>query len=456
MGGASTSDPTAFRRWVVSMMMRWYSSPRVRDRRRRRFERKRRRAGEPHRVEYYHQVEDPYSHLAAQVLRRFVDAYDVEVVPHLVGPPPGASAPEPELLLPYSQHDCELVAPHFNLEFPVGATPPDDARIALANRIVARAGADAFAEVAVEVGKALWSHDRGALEAVADSEGMASPTVTKSRLDAGNARRKTLGHYSGAMFYYGGEWYWGVDRLYHLENRLIELGFRRTAGREPLVQRPPVEFGPLKDDGSLTLEIFPSVRSPYSSIVFDESVALAERCGVKHVTRPVLPMVMRGAPVTFAKGRYIFFDTAREAEIRGKRWGHGYDPIGGPVRNAFALFPWAEKQGRGDALVSAFLRMAWYEGVNTNTIKGLRRVVEAAGLDWSEAKQHLQDADWESVVEDNRLAMYDRGIWGVPSYRLLDGDGDCLLSIWGQDRLWLVSRAIQEKLGEGQRSAAGE
>ena len=22
------------------------------------------------------------------------------------------------------------------------------------------------------------------------------------------------------MFHYGGEWYWGVDRLYHLEQRL--------------------------------------------------------------------------------------------------------------------------------------------------------------------------------------------------------------------------------------------
>ena len=29
---------------------------------------------------------------------------------------------------------------------------------------------------------------------------------------------------SGAMFHYGGEWYWGVDRLYLLERRLAELG----------------------------------------------------------------------------------------------------------------------------------------------------------------------------------------------------------------------------------------
>ena len=40
------------------------------------------------------------------------------------------------------------------------------------------------------------------------------------RLDSGTAHRAELKHYSGAMFYYGKEWYWGVDRLYHLEKRL--------------------------------------------------------------------------------------------------------------------------------------------------------------------------------------------------------------------------------------------
>ncbi len=36
-----------------------------------------------------------------------------------------------------------------------------------------------------------------------------------------------LKHYSGAMFYYGQEWYWGVDRLHYLEQRLSELGVDR-------------------------------------------------------------------------------------------------------------------------------------------------------------------------------------------------------------------------------------
>jgi hypothetical protein len=39
--------------------------------------------------------------------------------------------------------------------------------------------------------------------------------------------------------------------------------------------------------------------------------------------------------------------------------------------------------------------------------------------------------------------MYDGGLWGVPSYRLIDAKGDVQLEIWGQDRLWLVAQEIR-------------
>ena len=53
---------------------------------------------------------------------------------------------------------------------------------------------------------------------------------------------------------------------------------------------------------------------------------------------------------------------------------------------------------------------------------------EAAGLDWSEAQHHLGEAGWEDILEENRLAMYDAGLWGVPSFRLLGPDGEQLLA----------------------------
>ena len=225
------------------------------------------------------------------------------------------------------------------------------------------------------------------------------------------------------MLHYGGEWYWGADRLYHLENRLIDLGARKDDADELLCPRPEIEFGPLRDDGSLTFEIYPSLRSPYTSLIFDLAVELAERTGVRMVMRPVLPMVMRGVPATRQKGFYIFTDAAREARALGLEWGRVHDPIGNPVRNGYSLYPWAVKQGKGTELLSSFLRAAFFDGVNTNNDRGMQKVVENAGLSWEEARSVMGNRDWEDELEENRLAMYGLGLWGVPSFRLLDADG---------------------------------
>ena len=85
-------------------------------------------------------------------------------------------------------------------------------------------------------------------------------------------------------------------------------------------------------------------------------------------------------------------------------------------------------------------------GVNTNNARGLRKVVEAAGLDWAAAQAHRQDDDWQALLEDNRLAMYGEGLWGVPSFRLLDPTGEPVLATWGQDRLWLVAHTLRDAL----------
>jgi 2-hydroxychromene-2-carboxylate isomerase len=73
-------------------------------------------------------------------------------------------------------------------------------------------------------------------------------------------------------------------------------------------------------------------------------------------------------------------------------------------------------------------------------------VVEAAGLDWGAAQAHRQDTSWEALLEDNRQTMYAAGLWGVPSFRLLNPAGESLLATWGQDRLWLVAHTLRDAL----------
>ena len=447
-GGAATMDPSRLRRWIASKFMTSMIDPEKLKQKRRKQELDRIKRGAKRVVEYFHQVDDGYSHLAAQALKALTEKYDIELVCHLVSGPLGANAVEPELLVELSRYDSSKIAPHYGLSFPENLPVPSQISINLAGSIYAALDGQGFVNHAKQIGDALWSSNHSVLDSLSAALGRASELDLKAKIEAGNARREDLKHYSGAMFYYAGEWYWGVDRLYHLENRLSELGADKQVEVPLIAPRQEIISGDFRDNGSLTLEVFASLRSPYTSIAFDRAIALAKDTGVTLHVRPILPMVMRGVPATNEKGIYIFTDTAREARAASVPYRRFYDPIGEPVRRCYSLYPWACSLGKGNQLLSSFLRAAFVDGVNTNTERGLKSVVENAGLDWMDAKPLVGQDGWQQALEDNRLAMYDSGLWGAPSFRLLDSDKKPVMALWGQDRLWLVAREIQNLLAK--------
>lgn len=445
-GGAATMDPNVVLRWLTSKMMSRMSSEGAQVKARHKAEQKRRKLSLPHTIEYFHQVGDGYSHLAVQLLAKIQERYKVELHCHLVSESTGANLPEPELLSKLSCYDANQIAPYYGLE-PTGAdgvVAPE--LVTQTVSILAGLSNEDFTQQGAAVSSAMWGSDELALSNYEQQLGAANAEQEQAVLQAGNNRRAELKHYSGAMFFYGDEWYWGVDRLYHLEQRLAELGLDTTPEQPMLAPRKNVSAGSLTDDGQLTLEIYPSLRSLYTAVVFDQTVKFAAEAGVQLKVHPVLPMVMRGVPATMEKGRYILFDAGREARAAGVPFGPCADPIGEPTRRAYSLYAWAEEQGKAVDFFSAFLRCAWVDAVNTNTDKGMQVVVERAGLDWSVAKTLIGQLGWEASIEENRRAMYELGLWGVPSYRLLDETGDTVLALWGQDRLWTMAAAIQRQL----------
>ncbi|MDP7573265.1 MAG: hypothetical protein QF391_16810, partial [Myxococcota bacterium] len=149
----------------------------------------RRLAKAPHRVEYFHQVDDPYSHLAAQALSRLTDRYEIELVPHLVAQPTDAATPEREMLTAYARRDAAAVAPHFEISFQDPGRQPQNAAVRRTERALAAALAGGpFAELAPRLGEALWSGRE-------DPAGLATPEATAERLAEGSERRKALGGY---------------------------------------------------------------------------------------------------------------------------------------------------------------------------------------------------------------------------------------------------------------------
>ena len=222
-GGAATIDPGPLRRWLTSRVVSRMVVPGRLEKSQALAERKRVRAGQAHRLEYFHQVDDAYSHLAAQALRPLLDRYQLELVPHLVHTPSGVDLPEPDLLPDLSRYDAALVAPHYGLTYPHGAPVPRPELQIQADRILAAVDVSRFPEAVVSVGEALLAGNEAGLKRLAEYFGQVADTEAEWALDRGTARRAKLGHYAGAMFFYGGQWYWGVDRLCHLEQRLRGL-----------------------------------------------------------------------------------------------------------------------------------------------------------------------------------------------------------------------------------------
>ena len=392
-------------------------------------------------IDYFHQVDDPYSHLAAQLLSPLSARYGEEIRPWLVPPPDDAAAPERARLVAYARRDAPRVGAEYGLSFPSNARPPSAAAVGLAQRILAAAPKSAsFGEVAAAVGRALWRDDVRALEALASRA--ASAHATEAAVAAGAEERARLGHYLGAMLHRDGAWYWGVDRLNHLEDALDAQD--STPGAPRLAPYRDLRLGaPPASTRPLTIEMWFSFRSPYSWIAFPRVRRLAQHYGAQLVLRPILPMVMRGLPVPPVKSLYIVRDVFREAARVGLPFGPIVDPVGAGAERALAVLHHAAPLGLGEAFAESALRAAWSEGVSLASDEGLAKAAVRSGLGEAQVAAALADESWREMAEANRAALFEAGLWGAPTYRVNGGPAH-----WGQDRLWALEEDLLQAAGD--------
>ena len=131
-GGVATMDPSHLTRWLTSRLMTRISRPAAVAARHLKAEQLRAKAGAPHRVDYFHQVDEGYSHLSAQLLKQLAERYDIELHCHLVAGQAGKNAPEPELLAGLARKDSHLIAPGYGLAFPDHPEAPRAQQVELA------------------------------------------------------------------------------------------------------------------------------------------------------------------------------------------------------------------------------------------------------------------------------------------------------------------------------------
>ena len=387
--------------------------------------------GGARRARLYYRADDPYSHLLVQVLPRLQSVYGIETTIVPVAQPGLSANPAPEMLLGHAIRDAGILAESYGLSFPDAATPPSEDRLRRAHAVLLQPRPpEEQAQVAVELGEAVWSDDGEALGRIVERYGGISGESVRPALEANYAALERAGHYQPGMIQYGGDWYWGVDRLNHLEARLQHEGLTGSLG---------ISAGPSARmassiggfEGSLPqLDTFVSFRSPYSYISAAQLIGVRERCGIDVRLRPVLPMVMRGLAVPRAKRLYIARDAKREADRQGIPFGRVCDPLGKGIGYCMAIF-FQCVEGQRDELeyFHSVARGAWAEARDIAHIPDLLDLVALAGVGEAEARAAIEGEGWKEKAQANRDDLTALGLWGVPSFRIGS------YATWGQDRV---------------------
>lgn len=341
-------------------------------------------------VHYFHQHDDPYSQLLATYLPALQARYRINLLTHAVPAPDAAAAPDLQRLGQWSARDAARLAHSLRADSP---QPTHTLTVC---------------------------------------------TPTPDALHQGAALRKRMGHYSGAMLYFEGEWYWGTDRLHYLEQRLHEAGLA-NASYAPLIPARGLRLlpGTHKPATPPVIHFYCSLRSPYTYLAARQVRQLASHYGAELRIRFVLPMVMRGLPVPLAKRLYILRDTKQEATRLGMPFGSVVDPVGQPVESGLALLHAACATGQGSAFLESFLSAVFAEGIDAGSRQSLQQIAQRAGFSASQIQAALADESWRDVAEVNRADLLQRGLWGVPSFRVNEQP-----ALWGQDRLWMLEEDL--------------
>ena len=295
----------------------------------------RKKENRPHEVLYFHKVDDPYSHLTIHYIDKIKSSFDIVLKPILVGEENPEAVHEPSLYNIYCLEDVRRIAPYYDVDFSAKSYP-DKELIDKSNSILSSVEDDNFSEIAKRVSSALWAGDEKNLNELSKHY-TSTENQVRETLEAGNIIRNEKDYYFGSAFYYEKELYWGVDRLHHLEDRLIELGAKSDLVNDSICA--PNLSAPLKLDSKkkVNLSYYPSLNSPYTYVSAKRVKEMRDDYAINLITKPVLPMLMRKMTIPTFKAKYIISDAAREGRKHSYPMGSIYSPIGKPARKAYSL-----------------------------------------------------------------------------------------------------------------------
>ncbi|MEL6325206.1 MAG: DsbA family protein, partial [Pseudomonadota bacterium] len=180
------------------------------------------------------------------------------------------------------------------------------------------------------------------------------------------------------------------------------------------------------------IDVFWSIRSPYSYLVTPDLLRLREDYEADVRLRAVLPIAVRSKETLFAKDRkpaqYILRDAVRRAEFLGMKIGF---PSPDPVVQSFETFEVAEEQpyihrltalgieaqrrGKGVDFAYYVSHLIWGGEPGWDEGDRLAQAAAKADLDLAEMEASIAENDPTPGIEENHSALEAAGHWGVPT-----------------------------------------
>ena len=149
-------------------------------------------------IDFYFDIGDPASYLAAQAAQRLVETYGVPIHFHLVSPPTADVDPSPILREQYALRDGLELAKRWDLDFH-GKKPaePNILRKAAQVLMIARPPTEQLV-IALQLAKAVWSSDPKELVVLMGRHGNEQSGSVAPYLAQAYGKLRDAGHYVAA------------------------------------------------------------------------------------------------------------------------------------------------------------------------------------------------------------------------------------------------------------------
>jgi len=399
-------------------------------------------------ITVYVSIKDPYSYLLLQILNdiqnRFVNVtFDFKTILNKQQ----QMFPAPEMWDENAFRDGIYLSNLYALDFP--KEPPTYKETDFDEKVTAQLLhyelMPGYLDNSLKVFEKYWHNDMEGLNNILDDAVRNHHRVYQQHLVHNEEDLKNNGHYLSALLHYGGEFYWGIDRIQYLEERLNSKELcinapqiKYNLGQKLFCSTPRVENDAKSKE---SLRLYWSLRCPYSYLGLIRAVKLCNHYNIPLDIKPVLPMDMRFMKVPRAKERYIIQDAKREAFNSNISFGSIADPLQKGVERCYALYDYAKSNNQGNNFLVIFARAVWSEGINSLSDEGLRTIVERSGLEWVEAQKLLNEDSWRYWANDNLKELYSLNLWGVPCFQYKN------VNVFGQDKLYCIEQEIRKELG---------